>query len=415
MFGKYKCLFYSKNHYEQNKSCKVFIVSEFVDNTENSTGYYWSKIIGGLSERFSNVHVVSTKNSYDNIKVPSNLVTYIQINSIEYNKKNLVSRLFGQACQTFFFSKAIIKNIQRGDVIFSGTNPTLLLIAISILKSFKGFKWMILVHDVFPENLVAGKLIKKKALFYRLLKRLFDRVYSSADTLIAIGRDMYDLLSLKTKMQCKIECIPNWVDLADIITLKRNSKKLFFVLDENKIIFQFFGNLGRLQGIKNLLKAILLVKNRNASFVFIGSGSEVPLILDFIKNNPDKSISHLSEIPFSRNNIVLSSCDVAIVSLAKGMKGLGVPSKAYFSLAADKPLLVIGDKASELSILISEEPNVGWHCEPENPKKLAFLIDQICSAADLNSRSSRRSIVGLKYNYKNAIEKYSKLISDLIN
>jgi hypothetical protein len=97
------------------------------------------------------------------------------------------------------------------------------------------------------------------------------------------------------------------------------------------------------------------------------------------------------------------------------MKGLGVPSKAYFSLAADKPLLVIGDKASELSILISEEPNVGWHCEPENPKKLAFLIDQICSATDLNSRSSRRSIVGLKYNYKNAIEKYSKLISDLIN
>jgi glycosyltransferase involved in cell wall biosynthesis len=269
MFGKYKCLFYWKNHYGQNKSCKVFILSEFVDNTENSTGYYWSKIIGGLSERFSNVHVISTKNSYDNIKAPSNLVTYIQINSIEFNKKKLVSRLFGQACQTFFFSKAIIKNIQRGDVIFSGTNPTLLLIAISILKSFKGFKWMILVHDVFPENLVAGKLIKNKALFYRLLKRLFDRVYSSADTLIAIGRDMYDLLSLKTKMQCRIECIPNWVDLADIITLKRNSKKLFFALDKNKIIFQFFGNLGRLQGIKNLLKAILLVKNRNASFVFI--------------------------------------------------------------------------------------------------------------------------------------------------
>lgn len=404
-----------ENHYEQKKSCKVFIVSEFVDATENSTGYYWSKIIGGLSKKFSNIYVISTKNSYGKVKAPSNLVTYIHINSIEYNKKDLISRLFGQACQTFFFSKAIIKNIGRGDVIFSGTNPTLLIIAISILKSFKGFKWVILVHDVFPENLVAAKLINNKSLFYRLLKGLFDRVYSSADTLIAIGRDMYDLLSMKTKMQCRIEYISNWVDLTDITPLKRNSKKLIFALDDNKIIFQFFGNLGRLQGIENLLKAILLVKNRKATFIFIGSGSDESLILDFIKNNPNKSIFHFSEIPFKRNNVALSSCDVAIVSLAEGMNGLGVPSKAYFSLAADKPLLFIGDKTSELSILMSEEPNCGWHCESGNPKKLALLIDQICNAINLAAPSSRRAIIAKKYNYKKAIEKYSKLISDLIN
>lgn len=403
------------SYYEQKNNSKVFIVSEFVDNTQNSTGYYWSKIISGLSKRFSNIYVISPENSYDHIKSLSSHVTYIRINSIQYNKKNLISRLFGQICQTFLFSKAIIKNISRGDIIFSGTNPTLLLIAIFILKRFKGFKWMILVHDVFPENLIAAKLIKNKSLFYQLLKSLFDKVYSSANTLIAIGRDMHTLLSIKTKKQSRIEYIPNWVDLKDIKLLKRNSKKLICALDDNKIVFQFFGNLGRLQGVENLLKAILLVKNRKATFIFIGSGSEEPLILDFIKKNPSKNISHFSEIPFSNNNVALSSCDVAIVSLTKNMNGLGVPSKAYFSLAAGKPLLVIGDKRSELSILLSEEPNCGWYCESGSPKKLAFLIDKICSTINLSPPLSRRAIVDKKYNYKNAISKYSKLISDLIN
>jgi hypothetical protein len=78
-------------------------------------------------------------------------------------------------------------------------------------------------------------------------------------------------------------------------------------------------------------------------------------------------------------------------------------------------LLVIGDKASELSILVSEQPHSGWHCESGNPKKLALLIDQICNAINLTAPSSRRAIIAKKYNYKNAIEKYSKLISDLIN
>lgn len=90
---------------ECRNSGNVFVISEFVDNTQNSTGYYWSKIVDGLSEKFSNIYVISTKNSYGKVKAPSNLVTYIHINSIEYSKKDLISRLFGQACQTFFSLK----------------------------------------------------------------------------------------------------------------------------------------------------------------------------------------------------------------------------------------------------------------------------------------------------------------------
>ncbi len=401
---------------ECKNGVNVFVVSEFVDKTQNSTGYYWSKIVDGLSERFTNISVITTKCSHDKVVSPSAIVTYVLIHDFKYNNKNLVSRLFGQVTQSLFFAKAIIQNVRRGDVIFSGTNPALLLLLISTLKVIKGFKWVILVHDVFPENLVAAKVIRSKSIFYRIVKYLFDKAYSSADTLIAIGRDMRDLLAMKTMAQKKIEYVANWVDLEDVIPLAKDCSELVCKLGvDDKVVFQFFGNLGRLQGIDNLLNAISLVKNKKAAFVFIGSGSEESLVLDFMKSNPAKNISHLSGVPFSLNNVALSSCDIAIVSLTKGMNGLGVPSKAYFSLAADKPLLVIADKDSELSILISEEAHLGWSCETGKPEKLASLIDEICNHINLTSSGNCRGVVKQKYGYENAIEQYSKLISELLN
>ncbi|WP_284120787.1 hypothetical protein, partial [Klebsiella pneumoniae] len=42
---------------------------------------------------------------------------------------------------------------------------------------------------------------------------------------------------------------------------------------KGKRVFQFFGNVGRLQGIENILSAIQLVKNEKAAFAFIGDGA----------------------------------------------------------------------------------------------------------------------------------------------
>ena len=400
---------------DERSKCRVFIVAEFVDGTQNSTGYYWSKIIRNLSERFDAIYVICPKASYKNIGNIPDSITYIPVKDIVFSKNNLISRLLGQIAQSLHFAKALVGNVQRKDVVFTGTNPALLLIFISILKAVKGFKWMLLVHDVFPENLIAAKIVGRQNPFYKLTKYVFDRVYSSADTLIAIGRDMHALLSRKTMQKNRIEYVPNWVDPDDVVPLPRDKSELNGNhLPDGRIVFQFFGNLGRLQGVKNLLDAISLVKNDKASFVFIGSGSEGALISNFINSHPAREVVLLAGVPFSRNNDVLSACDVAIVSLAGGMNGLGVPSKAYFSLAADKPLLVVTDEGSELCQLVSEEKSAGWFCETGNPAKLASLIDDICREKLAKVEGEPRAILIGKYGHENAIEKYSEFILELI-
>ncbi|MEK5760781.1 glycosyltransferase WbuB, partial [Acinetobacter variabilis] len=78
-----------------------------------------------------------------------------------YDKNNLFKRLLGQLQQTFGFFKILLKNLVKDKVVVSGTNPLFLLVLLAFLRVFIPFKWYLLVHDVFPENLVPAGILKK--------------------------------------------------------------------------------------------------------------------------------------------------------------------------------------------------------------------------------------------------------------
>jgi hypothetical protein len=119
-----------------------------------------------------------------------------------------------------------------------------------------------------------------------------------------------------------------------------------------------------------------LTKNTNLAFLFIGGGAAVDNVKNFIANNPDRIVHYHGPLSLEMKNIGLASCDVALVSLESGMTGLGVPSKSYFSMAADKPILAIMDKDSEISRVVLEE-GIGWHSGTQNAAALALLMDSI--------------------------------------
>ena len=68
----------------------------------------------------------------------------------------------------FFFE--ILKNVRKGSTVFTGTTPIFLLMIIFFTKKIKSFKWILLVHDVFPENLIAANVLRNKSYFYKFLK-----------------------------------------------------------------------------------------------------------------------------------------------------------------------------------------------------------------------------------------------------
>jgi glycosyltransferase involved in cell wall biosynthesis len=301
--------------------------------------------------------------------------------------------------------------------VLSGTNPTLLLFILYILKKIFGFKWILLVHDVFPDNLIpAGILDSKKKISYRILNRIYENIYSKPDKLVVIGRDMSDIMSKKIARKDNIVLINNWADDNEFLPYKKldflSSKGFSFHSDS--VVFQFFGNIGRLQGIDNLLQSIKLTENRNAVFLFFGGGAYLDMLTDFIGDNSNINIFYGGEVSKEDRNSCLASCDVAFVTLDSGMYGLGVPSKTYFSMCFDKPILAVMDANSEIARVVTED-KIGWYCEPKKPKELAHLIDKIAEGRWKGKIASSREVLIQKYSQTQSLHMFSYVVRSVLS
>jgi glycosyltransferase involved in cell wall biosynthesis len=392
---------------------RLVILSEFVDATQNSTGYYWSKIIAGLAGEFRELLVICPRSSYERVAVKDASVTYVPFHTRPFDKNRLKSRLIGQFIQSCRACVTLVRHVRSGDLVFSGTNPPSSILCIALLKKLMGFHWVLLVHDLFPENLAAAGITRGEGLLFWILRRLFNGAYASVDSMFAIGRDMLPLLVEKSRSKSKVVYISNWVDPVDVQVASRESNRLLQGLEwEHKVVFQFFGNLGRVQGLSDILRALALVTNERAAFIFIGSGAESDAVTRFIEGRPSMNIKHHPQLPFAENDLGLSACDVALVTLGVGMKGLAVPSKAYFSMAADKPLLIVADRDSELHRLWSEEPSIGWYCESGDPTGLARMIDDICEQRLDKYKGLPRSVLESKFSYADAVRIYAENIRE---
>lgn len=392
---------------------KIIIVSEFILPEQNSTGYFWYKIIQKIAQSAitDNLSVVAPVDSQLSSNHFEKNVVLNLFNSPNYNKSSLISRIWGQIKQTYLFYKNTKGNLDADTKVVSGTNPLFLMVLMAILKIFKPFKWYLLVHDVFPQNLVPAGILKKNSIIFKFLNSIFNIVYMQADHIIVIGRDMEKVLREK-KYKKEITVIPNWVDFGEIELLDKSDSPFIKKLNwENDIVFQFFGNIGRVQGIDHLLQAIHLVKNPQAKFLFIGGGSAVDLVNNYINSNQNvnNNIAYIGELSSSQRSLGLSSCDVTIVTLAEGMFGLGVPSKAYFSMGANRPILAIMDDDAEVACMVKEH-QIGWVESSNQPQQLALLIDEICENKLLTNLVSSRTTLEKYYHQDILLEKFIRIL-----
>ncbi len=280
-----------------------------------------------------------------------------------------------------------------------------------LLKVQLKLKWILLVHDLYPWN-----LFRSKSSIVNLIKipaeRCFTKIYNSCCQIVVIGRDMREILSSFTNSP--IEVVQNWVCSDDIKVIERSKSCILNRLGwgSDDIVFQFFGNMGRLQDIDNLLMAIKNVTSPSAKFLFIGDGVKSYKVQEFLNEENPPNVKYLGSLEMSQNNEGLAACDISIVSLAAGMYGLGVPSKFYFSLAAGKSILAVMDAGSEVSRSVKEH-NIGWCCNASDPVLLAQKIDWICNEGMALKKDSHQEIFRRNYDAKILLSKMLSIVNNV--
>ena len=357
---------------------RIVVVTEYFYPRDRPDSYFLTEIAKVLSKvAEGNIKVICNSELKDNEELGfvKNKIVRLQENSL--NKNGLLSRIIKFIISTLKLGWKTLFTIRTDDRLFSVTNPAFLIILLAVLKKFKRFHYTLLVYDIFPENLIAVNLLKQDSYIYKITKKIFDWSYSQADHLIVIGRDMEELMTEKTKATVELSLITNWCDIDTVVKKPKKDNPILTKHDlEDKIVFAFVGNFGRVQGIDTLLEMASSVQDERFRLLFIGDGAMLPMIKEHITKNPDGNVVYAGSFPPSEQNVFLNACDVAIVSLTDSMYGLGVPSKSYYNMAAQKPIFYLGDERSEIGQVVIEN-DIGWVVGHTTAHGLSQKIDSI--------------------------------------
>lgn len=403
---------------------KIWIISEYYYPVVVTTGYYVTEIAEYLVNKGLDVGVITSNNSYykDDISAckkyeTHNGVTIYRKIHRQIDKDSNKKRIWRLLSLSLSFWGMSLSKIKKGDQVIVLTNPAFFLLFMPLIRFMTKCKYHILVHDIFPENLSSIKKINQHSKFYSFIKKMYDFAYRQADSLISLGHDMSNVLSEKTRGKTSIKLITNWADTDKIVPKIKECTKVYNSIKnfaEGHIIFLFAGNLGKAQGLDNIMAAISKINTTNARFLFIGAGAKSRDINEFAENNINTySYGFINR---SQQSDFLNACDIGIVTLAEGMYGLGVPSKSYNIMAAGRPILYIGEEDSEIGLCIKKY-DIGWVVKPNSPDKLKEQIEYIVKDSTLLIQKGikARKIAETIYGKNNILEQYYQYIIEQIN
>ena len=405
------------------QSSKIFVVTELYYPEETSTGYFLTKIAEGLATKFPvNVLCVQPTYSSRGIKAAKNeRLNGVDINrctATAFNKDKIFFRLINMLTISFSFFLQLLLRLSSKDRVLVVTNPPILPYLIAFACLLKRARYFLLVHDAYPEVLVAAGITSPGSVMVKIGSWFSNKLYSSSFRIIVLGRDMRQLVLKKIAPQNadKIVIIPNWSDIEDVYPLPRTTNSILSSMNlSSKWVITYAGNMGRTHGLENLINVAKKIngKETNIHFVLSGTGAKRSWLEAAVKKEGLSNVTSLPSQPRAELNNLLNACDVAIISFIPGMAGVSVPSRMYNVLAAGKPIIAVADATSELALVIKEE-GIGWVVPPDQPDLLVETIEtawkQRTSLASMGKKA--RSAAESKYALHSIIAKYLAIFTD---
>src|SRR5262245_8247196 len=292
-----------------------------------------------------------------------------------FGKRNIVGRI-ADYLSFYIGASWRMLTLSRHDIVMALTTPPLIGLVALLIGRLRGMRIVMLVQDVYPDVAVALGALSEKSGVTRLLDWANRQTLNRADRIVVLGESMRDRIALKlADGNSRVDVIHNWADGSEIYPIDTTDNPFSVRHDlSNSFVVLFSGNLGRVNEFTTVLEAAcVLSKRRDIKFLFIGEGARASEIREFAEHH---SLNNVVILPYQPRNMLrysLAAGDALLVTLADGLAGLSVPSKAYAIMAAGRPMLFVGDPQSEVARII-EERSCGAAVASGESSELAEII-----------------------------------------
>lgn len=403
---------------------RVWVVSELYYPELTSTGFFLTRIAEGLASDYE-VHALCGQPTHSarGTRAPArevrNGVQIVRAPGTTLDKDVLAGRILNMLTVTLAMFAHLCLQLRRGDGVLVVTTPPALPFVTRAACIFRGARCVLLVHDVYPESLIAAGLITSDGLPARVLSFLTGRMYMGMDRICALGRDMRELIRRKMRgaSQPPVEILTNWAAEDVLEPMARETNPLLAELGlSDKFVLQYAGNMGPLHGVEDLVEAArrLAVAAPDVHFLFIGSGGKKRWLEEAVRKEPLSNVTVLAPRPRADQRLFLNACDLAITAFVPGMFGAGVPSRLYNILASAKPIVAAVDPQSELALVVKEE-RAGWIVEPGDVAGfVAAVLEARADPVRLAAMGGRgRAAAAERYSYEAVMRGYRALFASV--
>lgn len=344
--------------------------------------------------------------------------TILNVQTLNLQKTNIIEKGFGTLAIEYQFLSAIKKHFseEKFDVVIYSTPPITFSKVISFIKKRDNAYSYLLLKDIFPQNAVDMKMLKKNGIIHKMFLKKEQKLYSISNTIgcMSEANRKFILKHNPSINADKVEINPNSVEPVDFNQSSEEKKavRLKYNIPINKKIFVYGGNLGKPQGIDFLLETIAETKNESVFFLVIGSGTEFNRVEKWFKINEPQNAALLAGLPKHDYDLLLNACDIGLIFLHKDFTIPNFPSRLLSYLEMKMPIIAATDSNTDIGNVI-EESNCGYKVISGDNIKMQKAIENILSDETNYRRMKENAWNLLQKEYR--VERSYNLIKDKIN
>jgi glycosyltransferase involved in cell wall biosynthesis len=404
---------------------RLFFLNRYFFPDHSATSQILSQLAFHLAETGHNVHVVTSRQLYDDAdaRLPAQETRRgVQIHRLattQLGRSRLLSRSFDYLSFYLLAWRLLIELADRNDILVPMTDPPLLSILGFRVARRRGTRVINWLQDIYPEVAKELGVPFIKGPVSKLLSSVRDTSLREADNNVVVGDLMAEKVSRLGVPSDRIKVVANWCDDEAIVPIDKTSNPLRADWHlQDKFVVGYSGNLGRAHEFETVLGAAERLRNNpDIVFLFIGSGHRSAELARHIETRglTDK----FRFLPYQSDEVLkysLSVPDVHWISLRPELEGLIVPSKFYGIAAAGRPIIAVTANDGEIARLVKAF-NCGIVVEPGNPDEMEKAIIQLFTNHTMTIEMGRHARAMLEANFtrRRAFERWKNIIDPIMH
>ena len=219
------------------------------------------------------------------------------------------------------------------------------------------------IRDMYPDMAVGGSIVRPGS-FTARWEAMHRWALRRAARVIVLGEDMRDRIVAKGVDPARVVISRDGIDHSGNCCPPPDNPVAREIRGDFRFVLVHAGNLGFYGAWQTLISAVRMLENEGVGLVFIGEGAMKPQVEAMAAGC--RAVRFLPFRPASEVPLVLSSGDMHVVTVKRGLEGVVVPSKLYPTLAAGRPVLGVAPEESDV-VRIIRRTGCGMAANPDDP------------------------------------------------